>query len=129
MNKKRVFISFDYDHDFDIKQTLVGQSKLTDSPFEITDMSIKEAIDENWKRYARNRIKSCDCVIILCGRYTKSAKGVAAELSIVQEEKVPYFLLRGRSDGIVQTPLNTKSTDKIYNWTWKNIKLLLQGYR
>ena len=33
--KKRVFISFDYDHDSDIKGSLVGQAKLPDSPFEI----------------------------------------------------------------------------------------------
>ena len=47
--KKRVFISFDYDHDSDIKGSLVGQAKLPDSPFEIVDMSIKEAIASNWK--------------------------------------------------------------------------------
>lgn len=41
MTKTKVFISFDYDHDEDIKQMLVGQSKNTDSPFDIVDMSIK----------------------------------------------------------------------------------------
>ena len=45
MVKKRVFISFDYDHDEELKIALVGQSKLPNSPFEIVDMSIKEAID------------------------------------------------------------------------------------
>ena len=40
MAKKRVFISFDYDHDSDLKTLLVGQAKNADSPFEITDMSI-----------------------------------------------------------------------------------------
>ena len=93
--KKRVFISFDYDHDSDIKGSLVGQAKLDDSPFEIVDMSIKEAIDSNWKMYARKRIRSCDCVIVLCGEYTATAKGVAAELTIAQEESIPYFLLCG----------------------------------
>ena len=51
--KKKAFISFDYDNDSDIKGSLVGQSELEDSPFEITDMSIKEAVSENWKQYAR----------------------------------------------------------------------------
>ncbi|MCH4236276.1 MAG: TIR domain-containing protein, partial [Bacilli bacterium] len=68
--KKRVFISFDYDHDSDIKGSLVGQAKLDDSPFDIVDLSIKEAIDARWKENARRRIKSCDCVIVLCGKYT-----------------------------------------------------------
>ena len=47
MAKKRVFISFDYDHDETLKTFLVGQAKLPDSPFDLADWSIKEAIDEN----------------------------------------------------------------------------------
>ena len=50
-----MFISFDYDHDSDIKGALVAQAKNDDSPFEIFDMSIKEAIDSNWKEYARKK--------------------------------------------------------------------------
>jgi transcriptional regulator of nitric oxide reductase len=53
MAKKRVFISFDYDHDLDLKNLLVGQAKNEDSPFEIADFSIKEAISEDWKKKAR----------------------------------------------------------------------------
>ena len=35
MAKKRTFISFDYDHDNDLKILLVGQAKREDSPFAI----------------------------------------------------------------------------------------------
>lgn len=129
MAKQKVFISFDYDHDIDIKGSLVAQARNDDSPFEIVDMSIKEAIDSNWKYYARKRIRSCDCVIVLCGRYTDTARGVTAELTIAQEEHIPYFLLKGRSVGTVQKPLGAKITDKVYDWTWDNLKLLLKGYR
>jgi len=76
MAKKRVFISFDYDHDSDLKTLLVGQAKNPDSPFEITDMSIKETISENWKANARRRIKGCDVVIVICGEKTNTAAGV-----------------------------------------------------
>ena len=127
--KKRVFISFDYDNDSDIKGSLVAQSKLDDSPFEIVDMSIKEAIDSNWKYYARQRIKKCDCVIVLCGYYTDRAKGVTAELTIAQEERIPYFLLCGRNSRLVKKPLGANYSDKIYDWTWDNLALLLKGYR
>ena len=129
MSKKRVFISFDYDHDSDIKGSLVAQAKNDDSPFEIVDMSIREAIDSNWKYYARKRIKSCDCVIVLCGHYTSTAKGVTAELTIAQEEGVEYFSINGRNSGNVQKPLGAKASDKVYAWTWKNLDLLLKGYR
>ena len=129
MTRKKVFISFDYDHDKDIKEALVAQGKNDDAPFEISDMSIQEAIDANWKYYARQRIRKVDVVIVLCGRYTDAAKGVQAELEITQEEGKPYFLLRGRSDGNVVPPKNAKLTDKIYNWTWNNLKELLNGAR
>ena len=129
MTKKRVFISFDYDHDLDIKGSLVGQAKNPDSPFEIVDMSIKEVIASNWKENARRRIKGCDCVIVLCGKYTESAKGVAAELTITQEEGIPYFLLCGRPNDTVQKPSSAKKEDKVYKWTWDNLKLLLEGRR
>ncbi|MFH0816259.1 MAG: TIR domain-containing protein [Methanobacteriota archaeon] len=129
MTKKRAFISFDYDHDLDIKNLLVGQAKNPDSPFEIIDMSIKEAISEDWKDKARTRIKGCDVAIVLCGEYTDFATGVSAELEITQEENVGYFLLYGRADKICKKPKSAKASDKLYNWTWDNLKNLIGGGR
>jgi hypothetical protein len=129
MSKKRTFISFDYDNDSDLKTLLVGQAKNEDSPFEITDMSIKEAIDNNWKAKARTRIKGCDVVAVICGKYTDEATGVSAEISIAQEEGIPYFLLNGRANEICKKPKAAKTSDKIYNWTWNNLKTLINGGR
>ena len=129
MAKKRTFISFDYDNDSDLKVLLVGQAKNSDSPFEITDMSIKEAIDKNWKDKACTRIKGCDVVIVICGEKTDTATGVSAELKIAQEEKIPYFLLKGRANKTCVKPTAALSTDKIYNWTWDNLKNLINGGR
>ena len=129
MAKKRTFISFDYDHDSDLKVLLVRQAKNSDSPFEITDMSIKETIDSNWKAKARTRIKGCDVVIVICGEKTDTAAGVSAELKIAQEEKVPYFLLNGRSGKTCVKPKGVLSSDKLYKWTWDNLKSLINGGR
>lgn len=129
MAKTRTFISFDYDHDSDLKTLLVGQAKNEDSPFEITDMSIKETISEDWKKKARTRIKGCDVVVVICGEHTDTATGVSAELKIAQEEKVDYFLLKGRSDKTCVKPKAAKDSDKIYKWTWDNLKLLIGGSR
>lgn len=129
MAKKRTFISFDYDNDKDIKTLLVGQSKNDDSPFEIIDMSIKETINKDWKGKARTRIKGCDVVVVLCGEKTNTAAGVSAELEIAQEEEIPYFLLKGYSDKKCVKPKAAKSSDKMYNWTWDNLKLLIDGAR
>lgn len=129
MANKRTFISFDYDHDLDLKNLLVGQSKNPDSPFELHDLSIKEAISREWKEKARTRIKGCDLVIVICGEYTNTATGVSAELEITREENVPYFLLWGRSDKQCVKPLSALSDDKIYKWTWDNLKALITGVR
>jgi hypothetical protein len=129
MNKTRVFISFDYDNDADIKNLLVGQSRNEDSPFSIVDMSIKEPINYNWKENARKRIKSCDVVAVLCGEKTNTATGVSAEMRIAQEEHVPYFLLSGRPNGNVVRPLAAKNSDKLYKWSWDILKALIAGRR
>lgn len=129
MAKKRTFISFDYDHDVSLKNLLVGQARNDDSPFEITDMSIKETITEDWKKKARIRIKGCDVVVVICGEHTDTATGVSAELKIAQEEKVSYFLLRGYSDKTCVKPTAAGSGDRIYNWTWDNLKKLIGGAR
>lgn len=129
MAKTRVFISFDYDHDETLKTFLVGQSKLADSPFELADWSIKEHIDENWKAKARTRIKSVDVVAVICGENTATATGVSAELSIAQEEKISYFLLAGYAEKTNVKPRSAKATDKMYKWTWDNLKTLIGGGR
>lgn len=129
MANKRTFISFDYDHDLDLKNLLVGQAKNPDTPFEISDFSIKEAISRDWKDKARIRIKGCDLVIVICGESTHTATGVSAELEIAQEESTPYFLLWGRSDKQCTLPTGTKPDDKVYKWTWENLKALIAGAR
>ena len=125
---KRAFISFDYDHDKGCKDLLVGQSKHPDSPFAIADQSIKEA-STDWRDWARQRIRGCDVVIVLCGQHTASAAGVAAELAIARAEGKPHFLLGAYKDGGNQKPSNATTSDKLYNWTWDNLKALVGGSR
>jgi hypothetical protein len=127
--KKRVFVSFDYDNDARLKDLLVGQSKHADSPFELADWSIKEHMSGNWKEKARTRIRSVDVVCILCGKNTHIATGVAAELSLSQEEGVDYFLLQGYSEETCTKPTSAKVADQVYKWTWNNLKALIGGGR
>ena len=129
MAKQRIFISFDYNNDDDIKIMLAGQAKLPDSPFDFTDASVKEHLSGDWKEKVKNRIRNCDQVIILCGVYTDKAHGVAAELEIAQEIDTPYFLLQGRSSKKCSKPSTAKSGDKMYEWTWLNLKALIGGGR
>ncbi len=127
MAKVRAFISFDYDNDQGIKELLVGQSKNSETPFEIADWSVKQHLTGDWKEKVRTRIKKTDQVVILCGQY--NATGVNAELKIAQEESKPYFLLKGYKDKNCVKPKSVKNSDKMYKWTWDNLKLLFNGKR
>lgn len=127
--KKRVFISFDYDHDEVLKTFLVGQANLPDSPFELTDWSIKEALSGNWIDKARTRIKGADVMAVICGKHTNTAAGVSAEVTVAQVEKVPYFLLKGYKDEICLKPTAAFPNDKMYTWSWDNLKSLIAGNR
>lgn len=129
MPKTKVFISFDYDHDEILKTFLVGQAKLPDSPFELADWSIKGAVDGRWQEKARERIRAVDVVAVICGEHTNTATGVSAEVRIAQSEEKPYFLLAGYSDKTCVKPVPALTGDKVYNWTWPNLKLLIGGSR
>jgi Thoeris protein ThsB, TIR-like domain len=129
MALKRAFISFDYDHDEDLRTMLAGQAKNPDTPFEIKDRSIKEPLTGDWKDKVRRRMDNVDVVIVICGEHTHQATGVAAELTITQEKKKPYFLLKGRSEKTCTKPTSALATDKVYTWTWDNLKKLIAGQR
>lgn len=129
MAMKRAFISFDFDHDLDLKTLLVGQAKHPDTPFELADWSVKEPMTGDWKEKVRARMKKCDVVVVICGEYTHTATGVSAEVRIAQEEEIPYFLLKGRSDKACTKPTAARDSDKIYTWSWDNLKKLIGGAR
>src|SRR5437867_2460289 len=104
MAKARVFTGFDFDYDEDLRNLLVGQAKLSDSPFELADWSVKEPMTGDWREKVRRRIRQVDQVLVICGEQTHKATGVAAELSIAKEEKKPHFLLKGRKDKTCTKP-------------------------
>ena len=129
MSSKGVFISFDYDHDNDVRGSLVAQARRPDSPFSITDSSLREPIDENWRREVRDRIRRADLTIVICGEHTHDATGVAAEVTIAREEGKPYFLLKGRRRKTCTKPRTALRTDEIHRWTWENLESLIASAR
>ena len=128
MAKVPVYISFDYDHDSDLKVLLVGQAANEDSPFDIVDWSIKDP-SADWKVKARARIRRVSQVIVICGLYADTATGINAEIEIAREEGKPYFLLKGRAAGGNKKPTAALPGDKMYDWTWPYLKLLIAGSR
>ena len=123
--KKRVFISFDYDHDKDLPGQLVSQARLPNAQFAIVNQSLKHSVESNWKEEVRARISRADLVIVICGEHTHDAKGVTAELSITNEANKPYFLLQGRRHKTCKRPLGALKSDEIHKWSLKNLAKLI----
>lgn len=125
MATKSVFISFDFDHDNELRGSLVSQAKDQDSPFNITDWSLRKPITEKWKKKVRDIIRRTDLTIVICGEHTHDADGVEAEVTIVQKENKPYFLLKGRRHKTCKKPRSARREDTIHPWRWPTLKKLI----
>lgn len=123
MVKKRVFVSFDFDNDKILKEFIIGQSKLPDSPFEIIDCSLKEAVPEKeWEEKARKAISRAEVVLIMVGFKTHKAPGVLKEVKFARDLNVPIFQVIGYKDGDYTS---VPDGGRLYAWSWDNLKKLL----
>ena len=123
--KSRVFTSFDFEHDEDLRTLLVGQSRNPNTPFEIVDWSLKEALPGDWKAKVRDRIRRVDKVIVICGEHTDRASGVSAEVRIAREEGKPVYFIKGRPDKACKLPRAAHPRDRIRPWTWTGLSIML----
>lgn len=123
MGAKRIFISFAIE-DKSLRDFLRGQGRNEKSPFEFTDMSVKQPWDSQWKTNCRTRIRGCDGVIAIVTKNTKNADGQLWEIKCAYDESIPVFPIWGSSD-LNQRPTTLPSVfdgKRIYNWTWQNIE-------
>ena len=124
MAKKKVFISFDFDNDKTLKDFIIGQAKNPDSPFEVSDYSLKEAKPEkDWLDHATRVIGRADVFIIMLGSKTKNASGVLKELNVAIEKGKSKFQIIGYSDG--SSDWAVPGGGRTYSWNWENLKKLL----
>ncbi len=122
MTKKRVFVSFDYDNDRVLKEFIIGQSRLPDSPFTVIDCSMKEAAPErNWEQVAEKKIAGSDLVIVMVGRSTHRAPGVRKEVAMARRNGVKIVQMIGYQDG---NYTSVENAGRLYSWNWDNLKIL-----
>ena len=122
--KTKVFVSFDFDHDKTLKDFIIGQAKLADSPFEVSDYSLKEAApDKEWLDKAHRAIARSDVFMVMLGPHTKNASGVLKEVKIANELEKTKFQLIGYKDG--SSDLAVPNAGRVYSWDWDNLKKLL----
>jgi hypothetical protein len=120
----KVFVSFDYDNDKTLKDFIIGQAKLPDSPFDVADHSLKEAAPEKeWEAKARAAINRCDKFLVMLGPKTVDAPGVLKEVAMAMELEKPRFQVIGYTDGTEDWAV--PGGGRTYRWNWENLKNLL----
>lgn len=121
--KKRVFVSFDYDNDKRLKDFIVGQSRLPDSPFEIVDHSLKEAAPEaTWEQKADAAIARSEIVIVMVGPDTYRSPGVRKEVRMARMRGKKIIQIIGYKNGNYTA---VPDAGRLYSWNWQNLKHLL----
>ena len=114
--KKVVFVAFAIEDERQ-RDLLKGQSLNTKSPFEYTDMSVKEAYSTEWKERVRTRIRRSDGVIALVSKNSLTSSGQKWEIACAREEKKRVLGIWAYTDD--RTNLEGVRT---VVWTWDAIK-------
>ncbi len=106
MAKTKVFISFDYQHDSDMKNNLIKQSRRYDSPFSINDVSLNDKMPD-WQQKARQAREN-----------THQATGVLREVKMAKQLGKKRFQLREKG----HNPQAINGAGEVVAWQWKNLR-------
>ncbi|WP_413715988.1 TIR domain-containing protein [Sphingobium sp. B11D3A] len=120
----RIFIAFAIEDRW-ARDRLVGQARNQRTPFEWTDMSVKEPWSSDWKNRCRTRIRGCDGMIAFVTQNTANASGQLFEIRTAREEDVPLMGMYATQDNrpfVLPPELYGLS---IVEWTWDNISNFL----
>lgn len=121
---KKVFISFAIE-DVRYRDLLVGQAKSANTPFQLTDMSVKQPWPEKeWKKRCREKIKGCDCVIVLLSKNTWHSSGLRWEIKCAREERVRIVGMHIKKNDKGAIPPELRGI-RIIEWSWKNLEKFL----
>jgi hypothetical protein len=124
MAKAKVIISYDFDNDKTLYEFIIGQAKLGDSPFEVSDHSLKEAEPErDWEVKARAAISRADKFVVMLGSRTRYAPGVLKEVAMAKSLLKTRFQIIGYRDGSRDWAI--PDAGATYSWNWDNLKKLL----
>ena len=99
MAKLKIFVSFEFDRDRDLKNNFYEQARVH-TAHRIENCSLNEAYPtQEWKGKARAAIRECDAVVVLVGPDTHNAPGVRTEIDMARTLRRPVFQVvpHGRS--------------------------------
>jgi hypothetical protein len=119
MTRKKVFVSYDYDHDHAMKGSFISQSRDPHAQFSIIGFSLPESLPEDeWLAQTNKAISKCDVFVVLLGADTHSAAGVLREAAIARELKKKRFQLKPQGKEYGKVP----GAGDVVAWKSKNLQ-------
>jgi len=112
-----VFVSFDPEHDRDLYERLLEQSRDADSDFHVCGSSRAATPTDFFGEGARGEIRDADQMIVLCGEHTEASMIVSGELRIARQEGTPCLFVWGRREAMCARPRGAEPNDVMYGWT------------
>ena len=113
----KIFVSFEYDKDNDLKNNFLSQAK-DETNHKVVSCSLDEKYeDEEWKKKAREAICECDVVVLLIGQDTHNAPGVKVETDMADSFKKRVIQVRPKR----RTYTGLSHLGKPIPWKWKRI--------
>jgi hypothetical protein len=123
MVKKRAFVSYDIEHDEELRAFIVSQSENPDSPFIVVGSSPREASQgKDSDEKTEKTIKYSDVFIVMVGPGTHKSAGVAKEVALARKWCIPIMQIIGYRGGNFEPVLDAR---ELQIWDWENIKKLL----
>ena len=118
MAKVKVFLSFEFDKDADLRGSFFAQAH--HSSYDLEDYSLKEAYrphDKSWKKKAHKQIDLSDIVIVALGDDTHNAPGVEIEMTFKNQLYRKGFQIRPKK----RTSCSVPGAGDVIPWHWKKI--------
>ncbi|HNY25501.1 MAG TPA: TIR domain-containing protein [Alphaproteobacteria bacterium] len=130
----RVFVSFDYDNDKNMKNVFTAQAKNDKIAFDFADFSCKETLPQSkWEEMIKNKINTCNVLLVLVSTHSVQATGVKKEIKMAVDQNVPVIgIYLPDSNGNYWSSKNATLPEGLYSsncetWTAENVQSLIDN--
>lgn len=120
MADPRAFVSFDFDNNQIEKTLFAGQAKKdSPTPFTVHDWSSKTSLPQSqWENLIKTKMASTNMCIVLVGKYMATATGVAKEIAMAKDLRVPVFGVYVGGAGISSVLPVGLQRNRTMAWRW-----------
>lgn len=130
MSKKRIFISYDYDHDRQYKNLLAAWDKNKEFDFSFYDMSVDVSVDSDdaavIKRVISARINNSTHLLCIVGKHTYKSDWVTWEIEKAVDLEKKIVAVKIEKENTTPTALYGVGAKWALSFTFDSIKTAVE---